>query len=432
MSTMANAESMLELPVAQAAEALPARGSVGEPSAMSFEQTAVFVLGTLQRALADMLAAAPSEIRKAVDVGRVFGVNSPLGWQIYRIANAKNPLAAGTHVPARTSMKKLLTSAARRRVPSEIIERVSEAFDAFEHFVETSAGDREEVEAMLNAFLPEERYRQDLANREAAFKANSKVRGIANEVDITASFYFPSKDKTAVDRAVLDASLGGRRSRPDVPIILGSGDFRPNSERPLSLDGQPFDGALGSLLPQFSTTPLPGLKTQQIGGTTYYCIEGHDVGLRSAADIVSAEYHPKMLPKYRPKDSWGYCGPSCRGISPAKHFTLDAFVHRDVYPGVVPELRVYDTLARGEVVRFDDPDRRIDLLKTHDVIRPLPSKLAALGLPHAPRYVEMLEYVYKTLGLDPAEFRGYRLDVEYPIYGAQYRMGFLVPEPPQT
>lgn len=401
---------------------------------LPFEQAATVILGSLQHALLDTFAASPSEIRKAGDVEHAFGINHLLGWQLYRIAHAQNPLAAGMHVPARVSMKKFLTAAARRRIPAETLRRVSDTFDAFEQLVETDAGDRDELDAMLGAFLPEERRKQDLAARQALFKASSQLRGVAAEADVAAMFFHLSEDGSVVDRVTLNGQLGMRRTRPEAHIIIGSGDSSANLPFPLlTLDGRPASGPWGALLPQFSTSPLPEVETHELGGMSFYRVAGQDVGLRSAIDLVIADRRHGALPRYLAPGKPRFGGPSYAVEQPVKRSTLDVFVHRDVFPGIAPRLWVYDTTARGPVTTFEDPTRAFDLIDTHDAIRTLPPLTAGLAgarLPHAPRYVEMLEHVYRSAGWDPAEFRGYRLDVQFPMPGTVYMLGFELPKPP--
>lgn len=164
--------------------------------------------------------------------------------------------------------------------------------------------------------------------------------------------------------------------------------------------------------------------------TMYYCLAGDDVGLRAAADLVFADLRPRMLPRYWELGAQRFRGPSQIIISPVKRMTFDIFLHNSIQLEGLPELRVYNPVERGEVIIFDDPDRKLDIIKTHDVIRPIPARVACAKLRHVPRYTEMLQYVYDTIGWDSSEFRGYRLDVEYPIYAAQYRIGFKLPERP--
>jgi hypothetical protein len=241
-----------------------------------------------------------------------------------------------------------------------------------------------------------------------------------------------SADGRGVDRVTLNGQFGLRRVRPDAHIIIGSGDSSPLATPLVTLDGRPCDGPWGALLPQFSSAPLPQVETHELGGMYFYRVAGQDVGLRSAIDLVIADRREGALPRYRVPGKPRFGGPTYAVEQPVKRGTLDVFLHRDVFPGVAPRLWVYDTTARGPISSFDDPTRVYDLLETQDTIRTLPVGLAGARLAHAPRYVEMLEHVYRTVGWDPTEFRGYRLDVQYPLPGMQYMLGFALPEAPDA
>jgi hypothetical protein len=397
---------------------------------MPFDQAAAAVLGSFQHALIDLFAAAPAEIRKAADVERAFGVNHLLGWQTYRIAHAENPLAAGAHIPPRVSLNKLLTAAARRRLPHGLIARVRETYESFERLVESEAGDREELEAMLSAFLPEEQRKQELASKQAAFRATSQLKGVASEADAGVMLFNLSPGGETVDRATLNCELGMRRVRPDAHIVLGSGDATTLDSQMLTIDGRPVDGPMGTLLPRFSTSPLPRVETHTLENMVYHRVAGQEVGLRSAVDLVTADRREAALPRYWHPGLPRVRGPAYACDSPVKRATLDVFLHADVFPGVAPELWVYDTVGRGSIRMIGDPEREYDRLSTHEAIRALPAGLAGARLPHIPRYLEMLGFVFDALGWDPSQFRAYRLDIHYPVYGAQYLMGFRIPDRP--
>jgi hypothetical protein len=395
-----------------------------------FQQAAAVILGDLQHALSDLLDAAPGHpIRKAADVERAFGVDYKLAWQIFRIVRAENPLAAGTHVPAKVSIKKFLTAAARRRIPAGILARVTGAFGAFEQLAAAEAGDRGELEAMLSAFLPEERGKQELASRQSAFKGMSQIKGLVMEADVATTIYHPSRDGVSIDSVTVNCDFGLRRVRPDARIMIGSGGVTTAASAMTTLAGEPIHGPLGALLPEFSTSPPPRLEVTESEGFVYY-MAGAEVGMRSAVDLVLADRLNRSLPRYAQPGM-----PPVRGLAhytdtPAKRMTVDVFLHSHVYPGVPPQYAVYDIVGRGIVRLFDDPAREHDRLNLHDTIRPLPIGLAGARLPHVPRYVDILRHVYDAVGWDPAEFRGYRLDVQYPVYGAQYIIGFRLPEKP--
>jgi hypothetical protein len=117
--------------------------------------------------------------------------------------------------------------------------------------------------------------------------------------------------------------------------------------------------------------------------------------------------------------------------TPAKRLQFDVFVHADVYPGAEPELRVYDTAGAGPA-DVNDPARDIDLLDVAETIRPLGRGLAGLRSPDVPCGPELAACVHERMGWDAGAFRGWRVRVDYPIYGSQVCMAFPVPAPPAT
>ncbi len=396
-----------------------------------FEEAASSSLGEFQDSVAGLLAAVPGDIRRAIDVGQVLGIDNRLAWQVFRIATVKPTLAVGTNVPARVSMKKLLKAAENKGISQEIRERVARAFDSFEHLADTHAGNRASLEVMLNAFIPEEREKSELASRQTIFKGVSEYKGIAAEADLCAMLFHPSPDGRMLDRATLNAEFGLRRSKPDARIVIGIGEALNKPDTSVStLDGRPINEPLGTLLPQFSTSPLPPFDRQQVDGMAYYFVAGQEVGMRSAVDLVTADRRNAAVHRYLTPGS-----PRVRGVThttdtPVKRLTMDIFLHNDVFPGVLPQLRVHDTATRGWVRVFDDPTRERDRLNVYETVRPLPPGLAGARLAHVPRYVEMLEHLYTTVGWNPADFRAFRFDMQYPMYGAQFTIGFQLPEPP--
>lgn len=412
----------------------PARRAL-KPVAVSdnltnFEHHAGVVLCRLQHALLGLLNAAEGGITKAADVERAFGVDYKLGWQVYRVATAETPLAAGAHVPVSASMKRLLTAAARRRVPSETIEQVQAAFEDFDSLVQHHAGSRDGLTALLSAFLPAEREKSELSSKQAAFRANSQIRGLATESHCVAFFLHPSEDGLMVDRGTLIAMGGVRRVRPEAQIILRTSDVLKPDARVLDLEGRQIGSPAGLQLDEFCSSPLPQLEMCTIGGAACYTVAGREVGLRSAIDFVMAEHRPSSVRRYGESNGRSLVGVMHRVESPEKRLTMDVFVHQDLYPTSRAELHMYDTVRGGTVTKANDPEREPDRLLIQESIRSLPGGLAGARLPHVPRYLEMLDYVTGKLGWNPSEFRGFRLDVHYPFYGGQYMVGFELPYAP--
>lgn len=252
-----------------ASHALPRR--VHSPFAdLPFESAATAVLGRLQVAVGMLLKSASGPTGKCTDVEETLGIDPKLSWQVFRIATTSNPLAAGVNVPVRASMRRLLKAAAKRQVPAAIIEQVSDTFDEYERFIQTHAEDREELDSMIRSFLPQEREKREMANRQAAFKVMSQLKGAAMESEVSAHFLYPSEDGKAVDRVLVVAELGVRRLRVGARIGFATMAAGGNQGATRTLDGQPSEGRESVLLPRFCTDPMPRFDVYKTETMTFY------------------------------------------------------------------------------------------------------------------------------------------------------------------
>lgn len=403
---------------------VPVTASLGD---LPFESAATAVLGRLRVAVAALLKGTTGPTSKCTDVQATLGLDPRLSWQVFRIATTRNPLAAGMNVPVRAAMRRLMKAAAKRRVPTEVIEQVSDAFDEYERFMQTHAEDREEFDAMIRSFLPQEREKQELATRQAAFKVMSQLKGATMEAELSTYILYPSQDDETVDRVLLVGAFGLRRLRPAARIGFATKSAGPLQGLTQTLDGQPSEGRWSVLLSEFCTDPLPQFEVAKSDDMTSYWVAGDDVGLRTSVDLVSAERRPGAMKRYREPGASRLTGVFA-APDPTKRTTVDLFIHKDLYGEFTPSLLVYDIVPRGAVKTIDDPTRANDRVSTTETIRALGRGLANADLPHVKRYVEMVEYVYSKVGLDAADFRGFRLDVQYPICGAQYILAFPIPE----
>jgi hypothetical protein len=389
------------------------------------------VLGELRDALTALLAAAPAPTTSCTEVESALGIDAMLAWQVLRIARVNEPFAAGIKVPARVSMTKLLKAAARRRVPEGVTARVSSAFDEFERLVADHAGTRAEFEMMVSAYSPEAREKAELAGKQMAFKGMSQIKGVTAEADFTAYFWMPSVDPATVDVAMIQGHIGIRRVWPGAPILFGDGDFGTASTL-RTLGGATIENGQQALIEAFSSSPLPRFKRSTTATLTHHSVTNQDLGMQSAFDLVRGTYRQGGKSRFRLTEERTHTGMLDVVEFPTKRLTVDAYLHESIYQGVSPELVIYDTASDGLVTKFNDPEREHDRMRLHETIRPLGTGFAQAKLPHIPRYVEMLEFVCAKRGWSPSEFRGYRLDVHYPVYGAEYMWGLRLPDPPAT
>ncbi len=391
----------------------------------------------LQAALVALAAAVSGKggkIAKAVDVERVFRIDHPLGWRIYQVMSSENVLRAVEHVPPTASMQRFLKAASRSplRAPAELVHRVSEAMERFEEMMRAHAGDRAILETMVSAHLPEVREKQELASKKSTYQGMSDLLGIMVDVDYTAAFWHPSpKDESSVEVVSISGAAGLRKVRPGRYLAMSmieSDDAKPAT---VTLDGEPIgpNEPDWRLVREFCSESTLKLEIERRGNTTNYWFTGQDVGLQSTVDYVLGAYGPASHPRYRSAKKKMIMLATCSEV-PSKRLTKDVFIHRDVYSNVSPQVRVYQTTARGFVSNFLKEDRDQDLVQTHEVVKPIVGGALSASLPGVPRYNEMLKYVFTKRGWDPNAFRTYRLDVQYPVYGFQYLLGFELPEKP--
>lgn len=389
------------------------------------------VLGQLQVALADLLRTADEPTRTASEVERAFGVDYKLAWQVHRLATIKNPLAAGSNVPARVSIQKLLSAATRGGSPRAAVEGVKSAFNAFERMLEEEAADRAELDSMLAAYVPETREKYELEAKRAAFKGLSQVKGVTLDAQVGAFLLVPSKDGAKVDRVTFSAYVGLRRLREQAAIGFGTVSATTPGSAVRTLDGHEPDGLHSILLSQFCSQPVPSFEVSRYETQTRYSVSGSHVGLRSAVNLVMAELRPGAMTRYREPGGRTMSGIMNLPDMPMKRQTTDIFLHADVYQESLPQFAAYDTVPRGMATALDDPARADDRIHFEETIRPIIGGIERAGLAHLPRYVEMLNHVCERLGWSARDFRGFRLDVQYPVYGGQYMVGFNLPEPPR-
>src|SRR5215471_17592285 len=99
-------------------------------------------LPRLCRAFGRLIECLPGSVRRAADVQRALGLDKALGWQVFRLGSAADPIGAGLFVPRPAPLARVLAAARRCGVPEEAVVDAAETVAAFERLVERHAGDR--------------------------------------------------------------------------------------------------------------------------------------------------------------------------------------------------------------------------------------------------------------------------------------------------
>jgi hypothetical protein len=257
----------------------------------------------------------------------------------------------------------------------------------------------------------------------------SNIKGIMADVQLSVALIHPGDNPDWVDRAGATGFWRVKRLRPGVLmrlLQLSSLAPPPDLQR-FSIDRKPIDPLHNApLLKEFSTHPMPPLGVRMAGDAVHYVLEGDAVGVGSLVDLVFADMTPSRYPA-RAAVSPEPATPGCAIASlPVKTLIVDVLVHDQVWPGVEPELRMYDTSGRGFAIPTD-PARELDRVDELASIHDLGGRLDGFRMNEVGRYVEMIRYICDRLGWDATAFHGYRCRVDYPVYGTQMNMVLAPP-----
>lgn len=387
----------------------------------------------VMRALADSLTVVLEELpgspQRPQELARLLKLNKTLSSCLHKAMRTADPFAAAHLMPGPEALRMFVRAAARKSVDPASIAAAEEAVSAFDQLIRRDAGNRDGLEAIISANLPDARKKFEMANKQAAFKGIANLKGVMMEVYCITYLVHPGEDTEQHDLAMIVGMRGLRRVRPGAVVQVSNRDVGPDAEERVSwtLDGKRVESMDGLLLKQHCSSPLPKLDVHQAGVCARYIIADQAFGPDSAVDLVFAEVRRHTIRRYRRLEGGRTAGVSADVEQPAKMLVFNFLLHEAVWPGCEPELRIYDTIERGSAYP-NDPARDIDLLDLAESIEFLghgPAKFRAVEIPN---YPEMLRHVCGKLDWDAEKFRGYRCRIQYPFYGSQVCMVFDPPE----
>lgn len=415
--------SLVALPVSAAAIAESA-GDAGESLARLGDD--------LSSSLSDVLASLPEASTGPILLSRRTGIDKVLASRILRAAQARDPLSALHAMPGPAPLRRALRAFGRQGVDAERIRRAGAAVDRFESLLSRQAGGRGSLDTLLSAWVPEARSEFELRRKQSAFRATSQLKGVETRLLLGTVILHPSADGAHLDVVWLTALHGLHRLRPGALVRVATRRVAREqiARQPRGLDGRPIEDGATPLVAEFCSNPRPAVAAVRTGDVVHYTLADDRYGASSAVDLVLGESNPAEMER-RPAPGSGRVPWFFAEVStPAKVLQFDAIVHRDVYPGISPSLRLYETVFEG-VASPNNPSRDVDVLDMRESIDDM-GLSGSLGLTRwrskdAPRYTDLLAHTFRTLGWDAAAFRGYRARIDYPIFGTQVTMTFGEP-----
>lgn len=378
--------------------------------------------GELGSTIQAILAALPGAPLRPGQLAKVLGVNRAIASKVLNAVGKRDPLEILHLVPGPEPLRKVVRAAEGQGVGGELATPALGAIGRFDQLIRNEAGNRGALDALISSSLPGARERFEMASKYSVFKGLAQLKGVQAEHWLGTAIVCPSNsDAKKHDLTWLNGAVAMQRLRPGVTVRFsyrhGTGDQKiaPNSDSLPTLGVLPMD--------EFCVNSPAHLESRVAGDTIQYTLPDELVGPQEIVDMFVVDHHPAGMRRRS-------LGPKGRRTSlfvepamPVANLTFDTILHRDAFPGAAPELIIYDTGYDG-IADVNDAAREIDRVPLKESIEVLGQNLGDYQAPGIPTYGAMLLHLCDRFGWKPDEFRGYRTQIAYPVYGWQVCLAF--------
>lgn len=385
-------------------------------TAPAFDSDVAAVVSTVRRRLGAIVESVCGGHPRAQDITDRFGVYRKLGWQIWNVVYANDPVAAIKHLPNPRTLKVWNEAARKKGISEGMLAKLDESIALFNKSVEAHAPDRELLDMLVES-RPESRDEAtDARWRKQAFAGNAYTWGVRAKCMFAAAAIFPSRDREDYFDIIRTQALYGLiRTRAGVRWPFAQLLIRNQNGQPFSFERQPLSltkvvketGV--PLLEEFCSKPLPEVvrKPGAMPNMVEDELQPGAIGLSGAADLVTGEHLRAVAPAWADKP--GETAMFGTGVrTPCELLVSDQLVHRDLYPNVTRELCVF-----GELMTQLSRDER-DRLPMLEKVQHLGLASEVAGTADVPRYRELIDLMIRKSGHSPNDFEVYRVRMRYP------------------
>lgn len=386
-------------------------------------------LGDSLRTLLKLLPGAPHRPNR---LAKLLEVNRAVTSRMLSATSKQNPLEVLNLVPGPDPLRKVTARLMDLKFEEEALAAANTAIDAFDLLITEEAGTRPALDALIAPHLPGAREKLELASRYAIYKGISQLKGVQGDLWVGTAVVAPcAEDSERYDLTWLNGAVAMQRLRPGVDVRFSyrfpKKEYRKNSGEG-GHDEIPDIGVIP--LDEFCVNPPAKLETKHIGDAIHYHLPADILGPKDQVDMFVVDHHPASMRRYADpvafEEGRARTALFVEIAVPVANLMFDVILHEDAFPGAEPELFLYDTGYDG-VANVNDPERNHDRVAQVAPLEALGADMSQFTSDELASYGPMLMHLAKRFGWDPKRFRGYRLSLQYPVFGWQVSMAFQQP-----
>lgn len=391
-----------------------------EHSQSTIMNRARIVVPPLRAALRGLLKAVPQTSARRRGVP---GVHATLGSRLRRGTETESIPASLFHLPGPDGLRRAVEALKRFNPDPALVADCERCIAHYEEFLRAENLTLDALQALLSQYLPEARDEVIARNAQVVFAGMRNLSGCSADAQIVTFVVFPGKTPEDHDEVVIQGFVGWERLREDAwPHTLGSRIYNMSEgdqRAPLTIDGLRVSGRSDALLSEFCVGQPPTFQRFGADRADVLYVTGAEVGAHSSCTFFVAEHLPDALSVRLDATSHLRAFNVAPRI-PLRRLMVDVFLHDDVWPGIIPNVATFRIVPDGRVHEHDEATRSFDRLELGTSLMPLTRGLNAIDTSAHGAYSQLIHSSLKRMGKSPTNFRGWRLDVDYPVYGVQY------------